>query len=216
LNIFNIHNTLTSIFGYPLSWVEATGAFMGLISVWFAVKENMLTWGTGLISIVCFFAIFYQVQLYSDMFLQIYFFITSIYGWATWKNQRQKRRSISRLTVNKRILLSSFILILTVLTGILVKNIHTLFPKLFIHPASSPFIDTFIAISSIVAMILLAKRIIENWVLWIIVDVICVFVYTKQHILFVSVEFGVFVLLAISGLFLWIKSIRNDHRISIG
>jgi nicotinamide mononucleotide transporter len=149
------------------------------------------------------------------MFLQVYFFIVSIYGWLTWKNQRQTNKPISRLTPNKRLVILLVIFLTTILLGFLVKDIHLLFPKVFPHPASFPFIDTFIAISSIIATILLAKRIIENWVLWIVVDIVCVFIYAKKNILFISFEYGVFFLLASFGLFAWAKTIVNDKRIYI-
>jgi nicotinamide mononucleotide transporter len=216
LSIFDINNTLATIFEYQLSYVEFIGTFFGLISVWLAAKQNIGTWPTGLMNVICFFAIFYQVHLYSDMFLQVYFFITSIYGWITWKNQRKLNKPISLLSNTRRISLLILISISTLLFGILVKNIHVLLPNIFIHPASYPFLDTFIAVCSIIATLLLAKRILENWILWIVVDIICVYVYTKKHILFISIEYGVFFLLASYGLFLWIKLIKNDNRVSFG
>ena len=216
MNIFDINNTFTTVFGYSLSYVEFVGTLLGLLSVWFAANENILTWPTGVINVICFFAIFYQVHLYSDTFLQVYFFITSIYGWLTWKNQRQANKPISILTQNKRVVILSLIFLTTLLLGFLVKNIHLLFPRIFPHPASFPYIDTFIAVSSIIATIFLAKRIIENWVLWIVVDIVCVFVYAMKNILFISIEYGVFFLLASYGLFVWIKTIKNDKGLYIG
>lgn len=216
MNLFDVNNILTKIVGYQLSYVEFIGTVLGLASVWFAVKQNILTWTTGLISIICFFAIFYQVHLYSDMFLQIYFFITSIYGWSTWRNQKQNEKPISILSINTRILFVSVIIISTMGFGVFVKNIHLIFPKIFKHPASFPFIDTFIAITSIIATVFLAKRILENWLLWIIVDIIAVYVYMKKNILFISIEYGIFALLGIYGFLLWIKTNKNGERVSIG
>jgi nicotinamide mononucleotide transporter len=190
------------------------GTFFGLISVWFAAKENILTWSTGLINVISFFAIFYQVNLYSDMFLQIYFFITSIYGWITWRNQNKKAKPISILTATQRIIVLFVIISSTLILGLFVKNIHHLFPKVFSIPASYPFADTFIAVSSVLATILLAKRILENWFLWIALDLICVFVYAKKHIYFISIEYAIFFLLATYGLILWIKSTNNGNRLS--
>lgn len=214
MNIFDIHNIATSAFGYDLSYVELTGTLFGLLSVWFAAKENILTWSTGLINVICFFAIFYQVNLYSDMFLQIYFFITSIYGWITWNNQNKKAKPISLLTTKQRIITLSLIIFSTIILGFFVKNIHLLFPKIFSIPASYPFADTFIAVSSVIATIFLAKRILENWFLWITLDIVCVFVYAKKHIYFISIEYAIFFLLASYGLFLWIKSTNYGNRLS--
>jgi len=208
LQLFDINNTFTTIFGYPLSYVEFIATFFGLFSIWLATKQVIWTWSIGLINIVSSFIIFYQVQLYSDMFLQVYFFITNIYGWVIWKNQFQKNRPVTALSGKARVLLFVFIIVSTSVFGILVKNIHLLFPKIFIHPASFPFIDTFIAVASIIGTILLAKRIIDNWALLLIVDIICVFVYAFKNIMFITLEYAVFCLLACLGLFSWLKSIR--------
>ena len=198
-----------------MSYVELLGTISGLLSVWFATKQNILTWTTGILNIICFFTIFYQVHLYSDMFLQIYFFITSIYGWITWRNQKQTDKPISLLSNKNRLLYLLLILILSLILGILVKNIHLFLPNIFSQPASFPFTDTFIAVSSIIATVFLAKRILENWILWIFVDIICVFVYVKKNIFFISIEYGAFFLLATYGLFLWIKTLKDEKRISI-
>lgn len=215
LNIFDIHNIITSVFGYELSYVEFLGTLFGLISVWFAAKENIMTWSTGLINVICFFAIFYQVNLYSDMFLQFYFFITSVYGWVTWRNQNKKAKPISLLTNKQRIVTLFIIVCSTIFFGFFVRNIHLLLPRLFSMPASYPFADTFIAVSSVVATVLLAKRILENWFLWITIDIISVFVYAKKHIYFISIEYAIFFLLASYGLFRWIKTINYGNRLSV-
>lgn len=215
MNIFDIHNIATSVFGYDLSYVEFLGTLFGLLSVWLAAKENIMTWPTGLINVICFFAIFYQVNLYSDMFLQIYYFMTSIYGWITWKNQNKNAKPISLMTNKQRIITLMLIKISTIILGFFVKNIHLLFPKLFSIPASYPYADTFIAVSSVIATVFLAKRILENWILWITVDIVCVFVYAKKHIYLISIEYAIFFLLASYGLFLWIKSTNYANRFSI-
>ncbi len=147
------------------------------------------------------------------MFLQVYFFITNIYGWVVWRNQFQEKKPVSSLLPKTRIMLILLTIICSFIFGILIKNIHLLLPTVFVHPASFPFIDTFIAIASIIGTILLAKRIIDNWVVWLIVDLICVFVYALKHIMFISFEYGVFCFLAYLGLFSWLKSIRNNKKL---
>ena len=112
-----------------------------------------------------------------------------------------------------RITLIIIIAIVSFVFGIVIKNIHLLFPKLFTHPASFPFIDTFIAVASIIGTILLAKRKIDNWVLWLIVDAIAVFVYAQKNIKFISLEYGVFCFLACVGLSSWLKSLKNESLI---
>lgn len=211
MKLFDIHNIFITIYGYPLSYIEFIATFFGLFSIWLAVKQNIFTWITGLINIISSFIIFYQVRLYSDMFLQAYFFVTNIYGWIVWKNQFQDKRPVTTLLTKTRITLIIIITLVSIVFGIFVKNIHLLFPGIFIYPASFPFIDSFIAVTSIIGTILLAKRKIDNWVLWLIVDAIGVFVYALKDIRFISFEYGVFCFLAYMGLSSWFKSLNNKR-----
>jgi nicotinamide mononucleotide transporter len=206
LKLFDIDNIFETILGYPLSYIELIATFFGLLSIWLATKQNILTWVTGLVNIISSFAIFYQVHLYSDMFLQVYFFITNIYGWMVWKNQFQDNKPVTALLTKTRIILIIIITIVSLTFGFFIKNIHLLLPRMFNHPASFPFIDTFIAVASIIGTILLAKRKIDNWVLWLIVDAVCVFVYALKNIKFISLEYGVLCVLAYMGLSSWLKS----------
>jgi len=214
LNWIDINNTFVTVLGYPLSYVEFIGTVTGFFSVWLAAKSNVLTWPIGLINVFCFFCIFYQVRLYSDMFLQVYFFVISIYGWIAWKNQdRKKGTPIKTISEKQRIMVAIIILLVTLSMGTFVKNIHTLIPAIFISPASYPYIDTFVAVLSVIATVLLARRKIENWILWIIVDIISVVLYAKKHVLFISIEYGIFMCLATLGLLTWLKLLRNEKRI---
>lgn len=170
----------------------------------------------GLINIICFFIIFYQVNLYSDMFLQVYFFCISIYGWVQWAGHRQLDNPVILLSLKQRQLLAIVIIASTVIFGFVVKNIHHLLPRLFPLPATFPFVDTFIAVCSIVANALLAKRVLENWALWVLVDFICVFVYALKHVLFISLEYGILLIIAVYGFYGWIglyKQVRDRGKI---
>ena len=207
---FEIDYTATDILGYSVSYVELIAAFFGLLSIYLAAKQVIWTWPTGLINIVFSFIIFYQVQLYSDMFLQVFFLFTNIIGWIIWKQKLREEKPVRALSTKTRLILSGLITVSTFVLGILVKNIHLFLPQFFNLPAAFPFIDTFIAVASITASILLAKRFIENWVIWIVVDITCVFVYASQNIVFISVEYFVFCLLAYFAFFSWLKSMKHE------
>lgn len=215
MEIFEIINIAFTIFGYPLSYVELIGTISGLLSVGFATKQNILTWPIGLINVIFFFAIFYQVQLYSDMFLQIFFFIASIYGWAIWKKELIDHEPISILSNQVRIKVILIIIVATFILGCFMSQIHIIFPKNFPTSASYPFADALTTISSIVATILMAKRYLESWILWILVDLVSIIIYSLKQIVFISAEYGVFLILALMGFFLWNKTKTNEKRFSI-
>ena len=211
-NWVSINNILVTIDGYPLSYVEFIGTVTGLFSVWFAARSNILTWPVGLINVSCFFIIFFQVNLYSDMFLQAYFFVVSIYGWAIWaKKTNDHEQIVERLSKSQRLLWGIIILVLTIVIGVFVKNINLFIPAIFSKPASYPFLDTFVAVMSIVATILLAQKKLENWPLWITIDVISIGLYAQKHVLSIAIEYGIFLCLATWGFVSWIK---NEKRVS--
>ncbi|ANI88098.1 hypothetical protein A9P82_01480 [Arachidicoccus ginsenosidimutans] len=212
MNFFDINNTLVTIFGYNLSYIECFGTIFGLLCVWLGARENIWNWAVGLVNIILFFIIFYQVRLYSDMFLQIYFFCISIYGWIQWSKHRQEDKPVALLSPKQRWTLTFIIIISTIIFGFIVKNIHHLLPKIFPVPAAFPFIDTFVAVCSIVANALLAKRILENWALWVLVDFICVFVYAIKGVRFISIEYGILFIIASYGLIEWMKLYKISHR----
>ncbi|MBP6624577.1 MAG: nicotinamide mononucleotide transporter [Chitinophagaceae bacterium] len=207
-NIFDIDHIFIVLKGYKLSYAEFLGTLFGLLSVWFAAKQHMLTWYTGIINILFFVALFYQVQLYSDMFLQFYYLGMTIYGWYTWRNEMREDQPIHVLSHKQRIMSSVSIITLSAAMGLLMKNIHWMLPSLFTEPAAYPWLDSAIAVMSIFAMTMMAKRQLESWILWILVNILCIYVYTMKHILFTAWEYAIFLCLAFVGL-------RNWYRLSL-
>lgn len=88
MNFFDTKNIAFQILDYPLSYVELIGTLFGFLSVYLATRANILTWATGIINELFLFILFFQVQLYADMFLQIYFFIITLYGWYKWNSKK--------------------------------------------------------------------------------------------------------------------------------
>jgi nicotinamide mononucleotide transporter len=209
MNFFEMKNIAFQFLGYPISYVELIGTLFGLFSVYFASRANILTWGTGIVNEVFLFILFFQVQLYADMFLQVYFFIVTIYGWHKWKTKTAKKM-ISKINFRNKLLLAAAIFIFSLLSGFLFSNIHLYLPEYFKVKAAYPFIDSFVMVSSIVATVLLAKKKIENWYLWITVDLVCVVMYFKKGVYFLSNEYFIFLGLASYGLYHWKKQLSND------
>jgi len=209
MNFFELEHVVFEVLGYPISYTELIGTLFGLISVYFASRANILTWSTGIVNEVFLFILFFQVQLYADMFLQVYFFIVTLYGWYRWNTMTEKNE-ISVINLQSRITLAIAILIGALLSGFLFSNIHLYFPTYFKIKAAYPFIDSFVMVSSIIATVLLAKKKIENWYLWIVVDTICVVLYFKKGVLFLSLEYFIFLLLATYGFYHWKKQLNYD------
>lgn len=210
--LLDIHTILFELFEYPMSYVELFGTIFGLLSVWLATKANIHTWTTGLVNVVLFFIIYYQVQLYSDMFLQVFFFAMSIFGLWQWMNKKpvNNDKKISLLNNRQRILYSITILTGTIVLGGFISEIHVFFPSLFSQPASYPYADAFTTVLSIAATFLMAYKKTECWILWIMVDVVSTYLYVQKRISFIALEYLIFLVLATYGLVEWLKAKKHD------
>ncbi|MNJ86577.1 Nicotinamide riboside transporter PnuC [compost metagenome] len=208
MHFFDIQNSAFEVWGYSLSYVELIGTVFGFISVYYASRANILTWGTGIVNEVFLFILFFQVQLYADMFLQVYFFIVTLYGWNNWRKKKQ-REKITFLSKRQRLLVLIALILGTGVFGVFFSNIHFYLPAYFKLEAAYPFTDSLVMMASILATVLLAKKKMENWYLWILVDSICVILYAVKGIYFLSLEYGVFLFLVVYGLYHW-KKLKTD------
>ena len=174
---------------YAVSIVELWATIGGLIAV-IGARLNKLWWYyIGIIKSFGFIAIFYQIQLYSDLLLNIYFISMSLYGiyvWTRIKSNGVYEYPIQYMSLKENIKWSIIIFIGTIFMGLninsffefLASNIANMLGVSYVHSeASFPILDSFIAVTSVVAMYLLAKRKVESWILWVIVDIVCVGLY---------------------------------------
>lgn len=209
MSFLDIQSIAVVIFGYPISYIELLGTSFGMISVFLASRGSILTWPTGIVNEFFLFLLFFQVQLYPDMALQIYFFVVTLFGWYSWRKRKNHRR-ITTLSGFQRGVLALFIVAGSVLAGVFFRNIHELIPVLFKEPSAYPFADSFILISSIAATYLLALKKTENWMLWILIDLAAVWLYLQKEIYFLALEYTLFLCIAIYGLIHWQKKSAND------
>jgi len=213
--LFDVKETFFTVFDHNVSYVELIGTLFGLISVFLAARANIFTWPTGILNAIFFLTIFYQIQLYSDMFLQMYFCGMGVYGWFTWKYKAEHQQSAIRTLSNtNRLRLAAFIVAVTLLIGSLISQIHLILPQMFEKPASYPYIDTFIAVSSILAVILLARRIFETWMLWIIVDITSIGLYSVKGVKLIAIEFVIFLALAVLGILSWHRLWKKEALVT--
>lgn len=208
MTFFDIENIAFEIIGYPISYVELIGTLFGLVSVYLASKTNIYTWPTGIINVLFLFILFFQVQLYADMFLQVYFFVVTLYGWYNWR-EKKNNNGISSIDFKTKIWLTVIIGAGTLVAGYIFSNIHLYLPQYFKIQAAYPYADSFVMVLSIIATVLLAQKKVEAWYLWIIIDVVCVYLFFQKETIFLGLEYLVFLGLATYGLLNWKKQFNN-------
>ena len=218
MTIFDINNTFFSILGYKLSYLEFFGTVSGIIAVWLSARANVWSWPLGLINVTLLFFLFYQVQLYPDMFLQIFFFITNLIGWWRWlnpgKGEEDKKHELKVSWMNRKQLvwITGIGISGTIAFGLFASRLHDFFPVVFTKPSASPFWDSFITVMSIVATYYMIQKKIECWILWITIDVVATGLYFVRDIKFTSLLYLVLTILAAFGFYHWRKEFNSYQR----
>jgi nicotinamide mononucleotide transporter len=232
MDFFSTHNILVHIplgtGGYDLSWIEAIGTVAGLLCIWLASLEKISNYAFGLINVTLFAVIFFQIQLYASLLLQLFFFVANIYGWYAWSRQNtdnQQALQIRWMTLPKAI---GWLLVCVVAIGLMTLYINPVFAWLTkiavtvmqgvglsvampeLQPDAFPFWDSCLMVLSIVAMILMTRKYVENWLLWVIINVISVMIFARQGVYAMSLEYAILTLIALNGCWLWIKSAREQ------
>ena len=192
-----------------MSYLEFIGTVFNLACVWLVSINLWINWPIGIIGSTLFLILFYQIRLYSDFIEQIYYIITGFIGWYLWFNPTKNRKK-EELKISNSSKESNLIYLLAISLGslfltILIVKIHIILPNFFPEEASFPFMDAFTTILSFCATILMTKRKIDCWYLWITVDVIGVFLYFAKGVVFVSLLYFLFLILAIRGFINWKK-----------
>ncbi len=209
LNLLSVNNIAFTLLGYPMSYVELAGTILYLWSVWLISKRRILTWPVGIVSVLLYMVLFYQIRLYSDTIEQVYYLGARIYGWIFWNKSAKEDDRVADVTYSDRRAILFWVAItavVSILTGILMGRIHLLLPALFPEAASFPFLDALTTIMSFTAMWLMAKKKIESWVYWIIVDVIGIWLYFVKDVKFISLLYVVLLFMAVNGFRSWHKS----------
>jgi len=172
--------------------LEFIAGLFSLLSVYLTAKNNKLCWPVGIVGIAAYMLIFYQNLLYADFIIQGIFVIQSIVGWVFWSSRSQ---SVKRLKLYEILI---FINIFTIVTFFLYRI------SLYFG-GESILIDSIISSLSIVAMIMLALKKIEAWVVWIIVDIMLMYLFFSKELYLSSFIYFIFLTLCIKGFLDWKK-----------
>ncbi|WP_143962677.1 nicotinamide riboside transporter PnuC [Litoribacter populi] len=182
--------------------LEAVAAFFGVASVFYSIKKNILVFPTGIISTLIYIYITVVVGLYADMGINFYYTAMSIYGWYVWSKPTPtgEERPVTYLK-KSGIFYSVAIFAASYLTLYLVLSNYT--------DSTVPYWDSFTTSSAFVGMWLMAKKKVENWIAWIITDLVSVPLYWHKGLILTSFQFMVFTVLAILGLIAWMKAAKK-------
>ncbi|MEM6334970.1 MAG: nicotinamide riboside transporter PnuC [Bacteroidota bacterium] len=187
--------------------LEIAGNVFVLLSVYLARRNSVHTWWAGMIGVTLYGFLFFDAKLYADVVLQVFFFGTCVVGWWQWQRGGTggTELPVTTLTPAQRIWALA-----TVAAGALTAG--TLFSRF--TDAALPFADSFILAGSVVAQLLMMRRKIDHWPLWITVDIVAVIVYAAKALYLTSAVYALLLALCIQGLITWRGLVEQEGLLS--
>lgn len=210
--------------GYDLSYIEAIGTICGLLCIYLASLEKTINYLFGLLNVSLFAIIFFQINLYASLILQIFFFVMNVYGWYAWTRVKADTQEVELKT--RWLSLPKLIMILIIsLIGIAIMTtyIDPIFYSLtevavnllgvempVLEPDAYPFWDSTMLTLSIMAQILMTRKYVENWILWVIINIISVVIFASQGVYAMAIEYAILTFIALNGVRIWVKSAKEN------
>ncbi len=181
-----------------MSIFELIAAVLGAISVGLVVLRNVWAFPIGIVMVVMYAWIFYEVKLYSDVLLQLFFFVLQIQGWIDWtKGEKADDAKIALRTLSSQqwLLTLGIQVSGTFILGFVMKQLFT--------DVALPWLDAFAAVMSMIAQWWMNKRYLENWILWITVDALYLYIYSSKALFATTVLYAIFLVMAVAGYWEW-------------
>lgn len=181
------------------NWLEIVGLISGLLCVWLLIRENILTFPIGLIYAVVTVIVVARASLFADVILNLYYVLMNAYGWYFWTYGDRNRRSSEVLLV-AWVPRSQWLVIAVIIVA------GTLLMGLFFATQTSaalPYPDSFTTVASFVAMWMSAKKYLESWVLWLVIDIVQVGLYVIKGIEAYALLYLIYLFMAVYGWMSW-------------
>jgi nicotinamide mononucleotide transporter len=186
--------------------LEWTGALAGVLSVWLTARRKIACWPVGLVSVAAYAIFFYRLRLYADTLLQLFFFVSGVYGWWHWARggPSLSPARIRTLDIRQRMI------VVIVSAGVTFG-----FGSLLRHytDASLPYWDTAASTLSVLAQCLLVRKYVDSWIVWIMVDVLSIGIYAAKAAHVTAVLYALFLILATGGLVSWRRALRRGDLV---
>ncbi len=197
--------------------LEILGTLVGLAYLWLEYRASIWLWAAGVVMPAIYIAVYYEAGLYADCGINVYFLLAAVYGWLAWKRSAQSSPSATenpaqgmqslfgkaaRGGLRQVLMLVAFSLLFwTLISGILVR----------FTDSTVPLTDAFTTALSITAMWMLAKKYIEQWLVWIVVDVVSAGLYLYKDLHFTAALYLLYAVIAVLGYIKW-KRMYENHR----
>jgi nicotinamide mononucleotide transporter len=179
--------------------LEGIAAAFGVVSVYLSTRQNIWSWPTAIVNVALYSVVFYNGRLYGQMGLQAIFLVLSIYGWYQWLHGGAEKSELRVSRASPRLLatLAATNVVAWVVLAALLRRTD----------AALPWLDALLTTTSLVAQWMMTRKILQNWILWIAVDIVYVPMFISQRLYATALLYAVFLMLAVMGFVEWRRSI---------
>ncbi|HPW66044.1 MAG TPA: nicotinamide riboside transporter PnuC [Salinivirgaceae bacterium] len=189
------------------NWIEVTAVLLSFIYMYLSVRQNILLWLFGLISSALYIYVYYKSLFYADMSLQAYYVVISIYGWMHWNKGSGDQKSVKVTSASVKVLIG------TVLASLILWFV--IYKILKLTNSDVPVGDAFTTAAAIVATWMLARKLLENWLFWIIIDSVSVILYVYKGLWATTLLYVVYTIVAVIGYFSWKRDMISNVELLI-
>lgn len=188
------------------NWVEIAGAVLSVIYLYLSIREKSALWIFGFISSLLYIFVFFESKLYADMSLSFYYLGVSIFGWITWQQKttqlQDTKLHITRISGKKQLL--QYVL------GTLIAYLAYYLILQYLTDSTIPAADSVVGALSVIATWMLAKKKIENWLIWIVVDAFAAGLYFYKELYPTAILFVIYTVMAVVGYKQWKKTLSSS------
>jgi nicotinamide mononucleotide transporter len=185
--------------------IEILAVVFGIVSVYLSTREHIWSWPTALVNVALYFVVFLEAKLYADMGLQVVYFALSLYGWYEWLYGGEHRTElhVSRVTRTLGVRLA----VIGVASAVIIGTLLARFTD-----AALPYLDSATTSTSLVAQWMMTRKILENWAVWVAVDVVYIGMFIFKELYLTAGLYAVFLVLAVMGFRQWKRSLIERER----
>ena len=191
-----------ALYNLDFNWsgIECVAVFFSILYVILAAKESIWCWGAAAISVILYIYICFFAQLYPETGLQVFYLFMAFYGYYHW-NKKEQSLQISEWSISKHLFILIVGAVLTFLMGFYFATYTN---------AKMPIVDSFTTVFSLFATYMVVKKILGNWLYWIVIDTVSVYLYSSRDLHLTSLLFMTYTIIAIFGYSNWLKMMQKD------
>ncbi len=203
-----LQNALNAV--HSMSLLEVTAVVFALAYVLLAVKENVWCWLFAFLSTAIYTALFWNVSLLMESALNVYYMVMAVYGWYQWTrggtngDAQPHALAVHSMSGSQHAWVIVSITAFSLVSGFLLTE-HS--------SAARPYVDSFTTWASVVTTYLVARKFLQNWLYWIVIDAVSIFLYIDRGLNLTALLFVAYVVIAVVGYFKWREHLRNNGHV---